>query len=277
MQLRKIICLSYVLAVGLIACSAQEATTNNQQVSEREEGSEVLSSVPQAGDSNVASTGTTVHVQKEMDLTATTLNQQTEADSGSASDALSLLPSPLVNTDDYWGVQPFNVQENQLGIQFHNGFDYFIDDDEVALQAVSPGQVMFVEIFERPPDGAFQINLAWQTPTGEVISYSLEPSAGPADAAKIAEQKVLAQKMMESMTVQPGDEVAQGEVLGYLYGQDEWAHVHMTLKANNRGSEEWLCPADFMVEIDESDLLIKSQVWADRLYKGSKEPQLCNY
>ena len=277
MQLRKIICLSYVLAVGLIACSAQEATTNNQQVAEREKGSEVLSSVPQAGDSNVASTVTTVHVQKEMDLTATTLDQQTETDSGSVSDALSLLPSPLVNTDDYWGVQPFNVQENQLGIQFHNGFDYFTDYDEVALQAVSSGQVMFVEIFERPPDGASQINLAWQTPTGEVISYSLEPSAGPADAAKIAEQKVLAQKMMESMTVQPGDEVAQGEVLGYLYGQDEWAHVHMTLKANNRGSEEWLCPADFMVEIDESDLLIKSQVWADRLYKGSKEPQLCNY
>jgi hypothetical protein len=183
----------------------------------------------------------------------------------------------LVNTDDYWGVQPFNVQENQLGIRFHNGFDYFSDHDEVALQAVSAGQVMFVEIFERSPDGAFQINLAWQTPTGEVISYSLEPSAGPADAAKIAEQKVLAQKMMESMTVQPGDEVAQGQVLGYLYGQDEWAHVHMTLKANNRGSEEWLCPADFMVEIDESDLLIKSQIWADRLYKGSKEPQLCNY
>ena len=277
MQLKKIICLAYVLAVGLIACSAQEATTNNQQVSEREKGSEVLSSVPQAEDSNVASTATTVHVQKEMDSTATTLDQQTETDSGSVLDALSLLPSPLVNTDDYWGVQPFNVQENQLGIQFHNGFDYFTDYDEVALQAVSSGQVMFVEIFERPPDGAFQINLAWQTPTGEVISYSLEPSAGPADAAKIAEQKVLAQKMMESMTVQPGDEVAQGDVLGYLYGQDEWAHVHMTLKANNRGSEEWLCPADFMVEIDESDLLIKSQVWADRLYKGSKEPQLCNY
>ncbi len=178
--------MSYVLAVGLIACSAQEATTNNRQVAEREKGSEVLSSVPQAGDSNVASTSTTVHVQKEIDLTTTTLNQQTETDSGSASDALSLLPSPLVNTDDYWGVQPFNVQENQLGIQFHNGFDYFTDHDEVALQAVSPGQVMFVEIFERPPDGAFQINLAWQTPTGEVISYSLEPSAGPADAAKIA-------------------------------------------------------------------------------------------
>ena len=51
----------------------------------------------------------------------------------------------------------------------------------------------------------------------------------------------------------------------------------MTLKANNRGAEQWLCPADFMSGIDESDLLAKSKVWAERLYKGSKKPQLCNY
>ena len=277
MKLRKLTCLVYVLAVGLVACGVKETAANDQEVSEEEKESEVLSSVQRAEDSNVASTVTTVQVREKVESTATTLNQQTEADSDSTSRALSLLSTPLVNMNEYWGVQPFNIRENQLGIQFHNGFDYFTDYEEVAVQAVSHGRVMFVEIFERPPDGAFQINLAWQTPTGEVISYSLEPSAGPADAVKIAEQRVLAQKMMASMTVQPGDEVSQGQLLGYLYGQDEWAHVHMTLKANNRGPEEWLCPADLMPEIDKSDLLTKSQIWADRLYKGSKEPQLCNY
>jgi hypothetical protein len=279
MQFKQAICLTYVLVIGLFGCAAQEATTTNQRAPEQEHESEVRSSVPQAGDSNVASPATTMATQEKMDSAATTLNQPTEPNSASPADALSLLSTPLVNTNDYWGVQPFNVQGNQLGIQFHNGFDYFTDYEEVAVQAVSSGRVMFIEIFERPPDGAFQINLGWQAPSGEVISYSLEPSAGPADATKIAEQKVLAQKMMASMTVQPGDEVAQGQFLGYLYGQDEWAHVHMhmTLKANNQGPEEWLCPADFMSKMEKSDLLTKSLVWADRLYKGSKETQLCNY
>ena len=79
------------------------------------------------------------------------------------------------------------------------------------------------------------------------------------------------------MTIQPGDDVYQGELIGYLYGQDEWAHVHMTVKSSNNGSEEWLCPADFVTNVKDSDLLSKSLIWADHLYKGSKLPRLCNY
>ena len=174
-------------------------------------------------------------------------------------------------------IQPFATRTNQLGVQFHNGIDYFTNQEQVGVQAVSDGRVMFVDIYERQPDGAFQINLAWQAPSGEIISYSLEPSAGPADAAKIAEQKILAQKMMESMTIQVGDQIVQGQFLGYLYGQDDWAHVHMSVKASDRGPEQWLCPADFMPTAGDSDLLAKSSIWADRLYKGSKQPELCNY
>lgn len=266
-----------VLTIGLFACGVKEPLAENRTFSGQEKQSEGLSPEPQAGSSNVVSVVTTAQVQEKTEASATSPNRETESSSDSSSGALSLLSTPLVAVNDYWGVQPFSTRENKLGIQFHNGFDYFTEYDEVALQAISSGRVMFVEVFERPPDGAFQINLAWQTPTGEVISYSLEPSAGPADAAKIAGQKVLAEKMMKSMTVQSGDSVSQGQFLGYLYGQDEWAHVHMTLKANNRGAEQWLCPADFMSGIDESDLLAKSKVWAERLYKGSKKPQLCNY
>ena len=83
--------------------------------------------------------------------------------------------------------------------------------------------------------------------------------------------------MMDSMTIRVGDQIVEGQLLGYLYGQDEWAHVHMSLKASARGPEKWLCPADYMATLEGSDLLPKSLIWADRLYKGSKRPQLCNY
>ena len=51
----------------------------------------------------------------------------------------------------------------------------------------------------------------------------------------------------------------------------------MTLKKNNRGREEWLCPAEFMTNVKDSNLITRSQDWANRLYKGSKTPTLCNY
>ncbi len=209
--------------------------------------------------------------------TSTTSQRLTDISSSSRSEQLSLLPTPFQNQTDYWALQPFVVQANQLEMQFHNGFDYFTDRNKVAVQAVSTGRVMFVEIFERARDGASQINLAWQSPSGEVVLYTLEPSAGPADDTKIAEQKILAQKMMESMTIQAGDDVRQGEFIGYLYGQDEWAHVHMTVKASNNGPEEWLCPADFITKAKDTDLLSKSLIWAEHLYKDSKQPELCNY
>ncbi|MDG1990150.1 MAG: hypothetical protein P8J51_02640 [Dehalococcoidia bacterium] len=226
---------------------------------------------------NVTKTAQTTSIPVQNQTTTPTKQRLTKQTLTSSSEPLSLLVSPFMDPVDYWGVQPFAVQENQLGIQFHNGLDYFTNQKEVALQAISDGQVMFVQIFERPPDGAFQINLAWQIPNGQIIVYSLEPSAGPANATKIAEQKTLANKMLQSMTIKAGDTVRQGQLIGYLYGQDEWAHVHMSLKKNNRGSEEWLCPAEFMTTVKSSDLVSKSQNWADRLYKGSKKPKLCNY
>ena len=114
------------------------------------------------------------------------------------------------------------------------------------------------------------------TDGGEVVTYSLEPSAGPADSAKIAEQAVLSQQMFDAMSVQRGDRVEIGQPIGVLLGQDEWAHVHMTVKQSNDGPEIWLCPMDFMVAEERDELLEPTQVWADRLYNGSKNPALCN-
>ncbi len=266
--------ISLLVATVAVGCSSSDQTAIDKAVSATMETERI----------NLASaatpTPTAVPVAPPTTVptaTSTTSQRLTDISSSSRSEQLSLLPTPFQNQTDYWALQPFVVQANQLEMQFHNGFDYFTDRNKVAVQAVSTGRVMFVEIFERARDGASQINLAWQSPSGEVVLYTLEPSAGPADDTKIAEQKILAQKMMESMTIQAGDDVRQGEFIGYLYGQDEWAHVHMTVKASNNGPEEWLCPADFITKAKDTDLLSKSLIWAEHLYKDSKQPELCNY
>ena len=209
-------------------------------------------------------------------------DESSNSDGGSESSAEADGPAPLVvshpiaDLGAMWASQPFATQDNEIGIQFHNGVDYFVTEPEVTVLSAVSGTFQDVQLMERQPDGAFQVNLMIITDGGEVVTYSLEPSAGPADSAKIAEQAVLSQQMYDAMSVQRGDRVEIGQPIGVLLGQDEWAHVHMTVKQSNDQPEIWLCPMDFMVAEERDELLEPTQVWADRLYNGSKNPALCN-
>ncbi|MGB1821424.1 MAG: hypothetical protein ACPHNZ_10840 [Ilumatobacteraceae bacterium] len=209
-------------------------------------------------------------------------DESSNSDGGSDSSAEADGPAPLVvshpiaDLGAMWASQPYATQDNDIGIQFHNGVDYFVTEPEVTVLSAVSGTFQDVQVMERQPDGAFQVNLMIITDGGEVVTYSLEPSAGPADSAKIAEQAVLSQQMFDAMSVQRGDRVEIGQPIGVLLGQDEWAHVHMTVKQSNDQPEIWLCPMDFMVAEERDELLEPTQVWADRLYNGSKNPALCN-
>lgn len=183
---------------------------------------------------------------------------------------------PIGEIAHVWASQPYATQDNAVGIQFHNGIDYFVNQPETTVLAAITGRVMDVRVMERQPDGAFQLNLMIMSASGPVLSYSLEPSAGPADAAKIAEQATLAEQMLNRLSIDIGDQVTAGEAIGVLLGQDEWAHVHMTLKESNGQPEVWLCPAEFMSAAETGILVPLTDAWADRLYQGSKQPDLCN-
>lgn len=209
-------------------------------------------------------------------------DESSNSDGGSESSAEAdgsaplVVSHPIADLGAMWASQPYATQDNEIGIQFHNGVDYFVTEPEVTVLSAVSGTFQDVQVMERQPDGAFQVNLMIITDGGEVVTYSLEPSAGPADSAKIAEQAVLSQQMFDAMSVQRGDRVEIGQPIGVLLGQDEWAHVHMTVKQSNDGPEIWLCPMDFMVAEERDELLEPTQVWADRLYNGSKNPALCN-
>jgi len=205
-------------------------------------------------------------------------NEVAESDSSAdVNDQPSLvIGHPIGDLEAMWASQPYAVQDNEIGIQFHNGVDYFVIEPEVVVLSAVSGIFQDAQVMERQPDGAFQVNLMIIADGGEVVTYSLEPSAGPADSEKIAEQSILSQKMLEAISVQRGDRVELGQPIGVLLGQDEWAHVHMTVKQSNSQPEIWLCPMNFMTGEERDELLEPTQVWADRLYNGSKNPALCN-
>ncbi|MEC8731450.1 MAG: hypothetical protein VXX66_11655, partial [Actinomycetota bacterium] len=74
-------------------------------------------------------------------------------------------PSPLVvshpiaDLGAMWASQPYATQENEIGIQFHNGVDYFVNQREVSVLSAVSGTFKEARVMERQPDGAFQVNL----------------------------------------------------------------------------------------------------------------------
>ena len=161
---------------------------------------------------------------------------------------------PVEDLTAIWGVQPFVEPSNAAELQRHNGFDYFLKVPAVPVVATSAGRLMMAEVFIRPQDGNGQLNIAWITPTGEVASYSLEPSAGPADSAKAAEQVTLARRMLDELTVSIGETIQSGQTLTTLYAQDDWAHVHWSMKTSNGMAEQFVCPAKYLTAKSQQEL-----------------------
>jgi len=262
--------ITWVAAVGLIvsACSNADGPTP--------------SAVPASPTSQASTSTSSPTSAAAPDDTSATTNevaavQQADAPEGDSGELRELsVTHPIAELDAMWASQPYAANDNAIGIQFHNGVDYFVTEPQVTVLSAVSGTFQDVQVMERQPDGAFQVNLMIIADGGQVVSYSLEPSAGPADEAKIAEQAILSQQMLDAITVERGDRVEIGQPIGVLLGQDEWAHVHMTVKQSNSQPEIWLCPMDYMAAGELDVLSAPTQAWADRLFNGSKTPELCN-
>ena len=262
--------ITWVAAVGLIvsACSNADGPTP--------------SAVPASPTSQASTSTSSPTSAAAPDDTSATTNevaavQQADAPEGDSGELRELsVTHPIAELDAMWASQPYAANDNAIGIQFHNGVDYFVTEPQVTVLSAVSGTFQDVQVMERQPDGAFQVNLMIIADGGQVVSYSLEPSAGPADEAKIAEQAILSQQMLDAITVERGDRVEIGQPIGVLLGQDEWAHVHMTVKQSNSQPEIWLCPMDYMAAGELDVLSAPTQAWADRLFNGSKTPEFCN-
>ena len=170
MSHKKIIALGLFLIFAISACASEEPQSVAPKASIQE-----TNDVEQGAANNEEPSSTAAATTAPAKNQSTTTMQPKNDQNSDQSQPLTLLATAFVDVADYWGVQPFATRTNQLGVQFHNGIDYFTNQEQVGVQAVSDGRVMFVDIYERQPDGAFQINLAWQAPSGCLLYTSPSP------------------------------------------------------------------------------------------------------
>ena len=183
---------------------------------------------------------------------------------------------PIKNLEHVWGIQPFSARDNKNGLMFHNGLDYFINNSEAVVVSSVDGTLLEARVFTRPEDGASQLNLIIETPSGPLVSYSLEPSAGLADIDKKKFQLEIANEMKSRLRVKSGASLVKGQELGVLIAQDDWAHVHMSVKRSINRPEVWLCPAEFMAPQLVSGIQSRIQRWKDINYQSLSNIEICN-
>ena len=148
------------------------------------------------------------------------------------------LVTPYVDEDDMREINDyFNAQYDTLPWgRIHDGLDIDPDGNLKAYQSACSGRVRKIFVFDN------QVTLIIDCDDTYSVDYNFETQA-PGTG----------QIQLENMLVTEGQEVAQGQVLGYLYSAEnpDRAHVHFTLYENAAP----ICPAPFFTQAAHDSIL----------------------
>ena len=155
--------ITWVAAVGLIvsACSNADGPTP--------------SDVPASPTSQASTSTSSPTSAAAPDDTSATTNevaavQQADAPEGDSDELRELsVTHPIAELDAMWASQPYAANDNAIGIQFHNGVDYYVTEPQVTVLSAVSGTFQDVQVMERQPDGAFQVNLMIIADGGQVV------------------------------------------------------------------------------------------------------------
>ena len=180
---------------------------------------------------------------------------------------------PPINFDKSVSMlQPYVSSDSESQFRYHDGLDFFSNADSVAVYSALDGRVRSVEYFQRPEDGAFQLNLLIESAEKLLVSYSLEPSGGRPSADEKLLQSRLVDEMMDSLLIAEGDQISAGQQIGVLRGYSEFAHIHFSV--TDRGKK--VCPATFFNQQHKREMIALAERWLERLYGQQGPVALCN-
>lgn len=158
--------------------------------------------------------------------------------------------TPFINISDMAPInEAFSVDSNCPWGFEHRGIDFFSDKNLAPFQAVCPGEIKTVHLWQNDGNGNWQVNLELQYNATFSVTYAFEPmTSDPAHG----------QAQLDNILVNEQQEVARGEIIGNLFYGTSGTHVHFGVKHNNND----ICPETYFTQAArDSIMLLIHQQW----------------
>ncbi len=114
----------------------------------------------------------------------------------------------------------------------HRGIDFMISSDHIPFQAVGNGVITDVDKFFNSGNGFWQVNINIKYNDQFSVGYAFEP---------FSSSEVDANIQLNYIQVGEGDQVMQGDIIGYLHYVNPGAHTHFDLSKYG----ERICPESY--------------------------------
>jgi len=167
-----------------------------------------------------------------------------DQDSDQRSNENFIMITPFVNMSDMGSInEAFSVDSNCPWGFEHLGIDFFSIKELIPFQAVCPGEISEVRFWANNLSGNWQVNVTVEYNSTFSVIYGFEPMTNnPADG----------QTQMDNILVSEGQEVSQGDLIGYLYFGTNGTHVHFGLIQN----DDDVCPEPYFTENARDSIMV---------------------
>lgn len=201
---------------GRVASSSEGIFCEKDCSEEYDNGTQVtLSATPYTGSNFTGWSGGGCSGTEPCTLTINNITSVTATFTLNGTDLTGLI-TPYVNESDMSDVmESFSTVNSSPWGFVHDGIDIFPQGDLKPFQAVCSGRVFRIFVFSEQVTVVIACNSAY------LAGYHFEtqsPDTG--------------QDQLDNIMVVEGQEVSQGNIIGYLYAPNENAHVHFSLYKN---------------------------------------------
>ena len=169
-------------------------------------------------------------------------------ESSEPADADFVMITPFVSMSDMGPIWEAYSEDASAPWGFiHRGIDFFPLRNLAPFQAASSGIVQGVDLWQLETTGNWQVNLLLRYNATFSLSYAFEPMTGnPADG----------QMQADHIWVTEGQEVSQGDTLGFLFAPVNGSHVDFGLLMNDPDDGVLgVCPEPYFTQAARDSIL----------------------
>ena len=157
--------------------------------------------------------------------------------------AMTAMTTPFVSNADIASInEAFSSTANAPWGFAHSGVDFFPSGNLRPFQAVAPGTVEDIRLWQNDVTGNWQVNVTIRHNSKYSLDYIFEP---------FATSQADGQDQLSSIAVSRGQVLSQGQPIGALHTAGAGAHLHFGLR--RRGAA--VCPEPYFVPAARDSIL----------------------